>query len=78
MALVPKPSPKAVDTSAVMLTGLTIALGIALSQPKAHDGAKRRIHDVLVIWWLVYSFYFKDYPVMVVSMLMIGVDFFVV
>jgi ABC-type uncharacterized transport system permease subunit len=49
------------------LISIGLGLGLAFSLlPKSHQRAKFDISEILTTVWLVYSIYYKDYPVMVI------------
>lgn len=53
---------------------ISIGLGLALIfslLPKSHERAKFDISEILTTVWLVYAIYYKDYPVMVICILIL-------
>ena len=53
---------------------ISIGLGLALAfslLPKRHQRAKFNISEMLTTVWLVYSIYYKDYPVMVICIVIL-------
>jgi hypothetical protein len=52
----------------------SIGLGAALTfflLPKSHERAKFDISEILTAVWLVYAIYYKDYPVMVICIIIL-------
>jgi hypothetical protein len=53
---------------------ISVCLGLALIfslLPKNHQRAKFDISEILTTVWLVYSIYYKDYPVMVICIIIL-------
>lgn len=53
---------------------ITVGLGLALVLsllPKTHQRTKFTISKLLTSVWLIYSVYYKDYPVMVISIMIL-------
>jgi ABC-type uncharacterized transport system permease subunit len=53
---------------------ISIGLGLALAfslLPKSHQRAKFDISEILTTVWLVYSIYYKDYPVMAICIIIL-------
>jgi hypothetical protein len=53
---------------------ISVVLGLALAfslLPKSHQRAKFDISEILTTVWLVYSIYYKDYPVMVICIIIL-------
>jgi hypothetical protein len=51
---------------------ISIGLGLAFTLlPKSHQRAKFDISEILTAVWLVYSIYYKDYPVMVICIIIL-------
>jgi hypothetical protein len=57
-------------TNPLISVGLGLALVVSLL-PKSHQRAKFDISEILTTVWLVYSIYYKDYPVMVICIIIL-------
>lgn len=57
---------------------ISIILGLSLTfslLPKSHRLAKFNISEILTSIWLVYSVYYRDYPVMIICILILLYSF---
>lgn len=65
-----EPKSKSTWSKPLISVGLGLALVVSLL-PKSHQRAKFDISEILTTVWLIYSIYYKDYPVMVICIIIL-------